>query len=327
VPIAGAAFVGAGAYLLATADDHPVTVEGDAAETEITRGGALGGGAGSLIIGVGMLGFSLGHEIRVARPDRTTEQLEERGEVVAPDVACEAAPAASQRAIVLDLPGGVVALGTTDARGRRSVDLLTYLLPSSVHGRDLRLSAPLLVAGSNIGAVDLRPVHDHFDARAWADAEPLRCAAPRHRDDCQGVERYLVAFPRGGHADEAQTVLASAQSTLAAMAAREEAARLAEAEARRAEQEARAAEYERLRLEAERERRLEEERIRLADERAAREVERAEREYRETLRAEARAREAAERAERARRQCRTTCRRTCQANDACAAACVRQQCE
>ena len=52
------------------------------------------------------------------------------------------------------------------------------------------------------------------DREAWKKAEAASCGVPKKASDCDGVDAYLAAFPRGERAEEAKKILASVASTI-----------------------------------------------------------------------------------------------------------------
>jgi hypothetical protein len=327
IPALGAAAMGAGIYLLATAGDRPTATDPMATDPTLTRSGALGFGASLTALGFGGVAWAAGHAIRTARPDREVEGRFEEGPIREADVACTTPRPAPPVPVVLASTGRRLTLGTTGPSGELRVDLIEVVPRSWIVGAHAPARAELSAGDAPFGTVDLRPVAEHHERRAWSASAAMRCASPRRVEDCREVADYARDFPWGAHADEARSTLASAQEALAAITAREESERRAEAERQRAEaerlraeEEARRAEAERLRLEAERERRLEAERW-------ERERAREEREARARLEEARHRREQAEAREEARRECRAACRRGCGSSDACLGACVREQCD
>lgn len=105
-------------------------------------------------------------------------------------------------------------LGTTDSRGRMSVDLNQVVpedlvLPASASSIEIRADGH--VAG-NIGVIRLVGLRE---AAAFKRAQPDQCAEPKQADSCAALVAFLKRYPDGPHGREAQAVIQRAQPKLA----------------------------------------------------------------------------------------------------------------
>lgn len=313
--LAGLALTAGGAVMAANVPGYPDEDELIDGDTQLSRqDGLVLGGLGLALGGAAIVTVGI-HGVQVARRERDYSEVIADGPVTAAQVRCDPPRPVVGAAVTLDDGIEQVPFATTDPYGRASGDLIQLVPERWITGRNTT-TVDLVVGGTHVGGVDLRPVRSRADARAWANANPTACAAPRRSDDCSGVERYLAEFPTGISAERARSMLESASETLRSLAAAEIARRELEAEARRQEIEARRLAQEQARAELERQVRLEEE----ARERAW---------LRERAEGERAAREAAARRERERdlAVCRSTCRDSCGGNRVCVDRCVRESCQ
>lgn len=107
----------------------------------------------------------------------------------------------------------LLALGATDDKGSLEVDFMDAVLqrPELL---DSRYTAQVLVGENKVGEVDLLPIRAVADERMWA-AEPAKtCERAESETACDGLIRYLTAFPHGKHTDNARATLEKAQAVI-----------------------------------------------------------------------------------------------------------------
>jgi hypothetical protein len=151
----------------------------------------------------------------------TEESFEDEGP-------CEDEPFAGGR-VKLTVGAKTYELGRTDHDGRLRTDI------DRVSADELRAAMPnpgvVRVSGQEVGVVHLDALLEgavrREDEQAWSSvhAHAAKCAAPNHSTDCDRVLAYLIGFPDGVHAADAEHILEGSRATITALRAQEASAR------------------------------------------------------------------------------------------------------
>ncbi|MBI4700019.1 MAG: hypothetical protein HY744_02445 [Deltaproteobacteria bacterium] len=107
----------------------------------------------------------------------------------------------------------IMDLAETDATGATSFDL-SEAVPRSSDAAGRHETATLLVAGTDVGSVSLRPLWEAYDDADWAEVSTASCAKASSASDCDSVRAYLDRHAAGRHAVEARRLLDAADRRL-----------------------------------------------------------------------------------------------------------------
>lgn len=110
-----------------------------------------------------------------------------------------------------DLP-----LGKTNAHGELEVNL-EQAIPEETGLSPSLSKLELRVEGHVAGSVDLRPLFLRREGQAFSQSDSEGCAHPTTVDSCALVKAFLLRYPDGPHAKEAQAILDGAAPKLAVL--------------------------------------------------------------------------------------------------------------
>lgn len=182
-------------------------------------------GATTAALGTTLITVAIVDGVRASGADTTTEDIVLEGTLISMNVACEETPIVDQPLVLKvtrnfgpgsfggpSLEEAAFQLGKTNAAGRLQVDLvdaLAELDPTFVEQR-----AVLLLAGKEVGHVDVEPVVAAKEEVAWGAVNFPRCQEPKNSGACAGLKDFVSKFPNGRHKAEADRILAEVQPRL-----------------------------------------------------------------------------------------------------------------
>lgn len=182
-----AASVGGGIYLLSKAD------------TDSDKAGAVA------LIGGGSLASILVPGLNELRAANSTNHIGPVDEVKRTEPGeCDAEPVRDARVRLWGSYHRVVAEITTDSSGRGQARVPRLAILAG--GAQLTID----VGGENAGTTDaLAPTYQALaeDDAAWKAARTDACSSPKTEKDCDGVQKYVKAYPAGLHASDAKQII------------------------------------------------------------------------------------------------------------------------
>lgn len=204
--LGGLASAGLGGYLIAkpsALNSNSVDATGAATNSD-NSSVAIGLGVSLVALGGILLGVGVVDAARASGSDTRTESTREVGPVLDADAACGTRPFAGAAIEASGRGQSVRTLGKTGADGTLELNLEDVVSEADARGQR---SLELVYGGESFATLDLQPVLETYEARAWASARAASCASSPADATCIPVEEYLKGYPDGRHAIEARDAM------------------------------------------------------------------------------------------------------------------------
>lgn len=217
--VGGAALVGAGAVTLIDSGSVGNSDQTSKTYNPVGGTGAIALGAGLIALGVAGGTIAIVDAFRAGGSDESKARVTLPGRELRHGVACKTPVPVANVELALLLPRARgetddrIALGKTGSDGVLRVDLGQELpdnLGSSAKAHVMRET-------SEVGTVDLLPVHGAREASAYRKLDRSACASPKKSVDCAPLVAFLRQYPKSAHAPEVRQILENAHSTLTAL--------------------------------------------------------------------------------------------------------------
>lgn len=217
--LGGVALAGAGAATMIDSGNVGTTDQTSKTYNPVGGTGAVAVGAG--LIALGAIGGTVAivDVFRAGGSDESKARVSLPGRELRHGVACKTPVPVANVELALLLPRARgekderIALGKTGSGGILRVDLERALpddLGSSAKGRVMRET-------SEVGTVDLLPVHGARETSAYGRLDKAACASPKRSADCTPLIIFLRTYPKSAHAPEIRQILENAHATLTAL--------------------------------------------------------------------------------------------------------------
>ena len=201
--LGGLGSAGLGAYLIARPSALDSSSATGAASSD-NSSAALGLGISLVALGGILVGVGLIDAARASGSEAHVESTREPGPVLEANASCGTRPLPNA-AIATNAPGpSTRALGKTAADGT-----FEFALEDVVTEGDARAtpSMGLVYGGESFATLNLQPLVEIYEGRAWGLAGAEACASSPSDATCTPVEEYLRRYPGGRHAAEARDAM------------------------------------------------------------------------------------------------------------------------
>lgn len=217
--VGGVALAGAGAVTLIDSGSVGNSDQTSKSYNPVGSTGAIALGAGLIALGVAGGTIAIVDVVRAGGSDESTARVSLPGRELRHGVACKTSVPVADVELALHLPRAHgekddrIALGKTSSGGILRVDL-DRALPEDLGGG---AKAHVMREGSEVGTVDLLPVHGAREASAYGRLDKPACASPKKTADCTPLIAFLRRYPKSEHVTEVRQILENAHATLMAL--------------------------------------------------------------------------------------------------------------
>jgi hypothetical protein len=177
-------------------------------------GGAIAGGVVLTAVGGIIMTVPLIDAFRTIGSETDESVVREKGAVLQENTPCQGIMPASNLPVTGRLPNRMISLGTTDHRGRLTVDLVRVVPPDVFQQPRSPDTVEVWIDQTRVGPADLGAVAAAQLAEsrareedAWQGLNVEQCRRDQDAVACAAIQAFLRNFPNGQHAGDAQRIL------------------------------------------------------------------------------------------------------------------------
>lgn len=177
-------------------------------------GGAIAGGVVLTAVGGIVMAVPLIDALRTIGSETDESVVREKGAILQENTPCQGISPASNLPVTGRMPNRMLSLGTTDHRGRLTVDLARVVPPDVFQQRRSPDTVEIWIDQTRVGPADLGPVAAAQLAEsrareedAWKSLNLEQCRRDQDAVACAAIQSFLRMFPSGAHAGDAQRIL------------------------------------------------------------------------------------------------------------------------